>query len=97
MIKYKKQFCTSNHLEMSETPSQASVRLHSQDTFNFLESVAVQTVTPEEQNLGTYQRFLIARKQSLKKINNIKAAIRGKLQELEHQNELVKAYDQELL
>ena len=52
---------------MSETPSQAFVRLHNQDTFNFLESVAVQTVTREEQNLRTYQRFLIARKQSLKK------------------------------
>ena len=82
---------------MSETLNQEFVCLHSQDTFNFLESVAVQTVTPEEQKQRKYQRFFIARKQSLKKINNTKAAIRGKLQELEHQNELVKAYDQQLL
>ena len=97
MIKYKKNSFAPQIIEKCLKPQAKRLFVFTLDTFNLLESVAVQTVTPEEQNLRTYQRFLIARKQSLKKINNIKAAIRGKLQELEHQNELVKAYDQELL
>jgi len=61
-----------------------------------LEQVATQTVTPQEYQQRQYQRLCIARKRSLKKINNIEAAIRGKLQELIHERDLLQVYNQHL-
>lgn len=79
---------------MNQTPSEGRVQLHSPRIYQFLEQVATQSVTPQEVQEIRYQRVCIARKKSLKKVNNLEAAIRGKLQELEHESELVKQYDQ---
>lgn len=79
---------------MNQTPSEGRVQLHSPRIYQFLEQVATQSVTPQEVQEIRYQRVCVARKKSLKKVNNLEAAIRGKLQELEHESELVKQYDQ---
>lgn len=79
---------------MNQTPSEGRVQLHSPLVYQFLEQVATQSVTPQEVQEIKYQRVCVARKKSLKKVNNLEAAIRGKLQELEHERELVKQYDQ---
>lgn len=80
----------------SQSQGEERVQLHPPQVFQFLEQVATQTVTPQEYQERQYQRLCIARKRSLKKINNIEAAIRGKLQELQHERELVQGYNQQL-
>ena len=77
----------------SQTPAER-VLLHTPGVCQFLEEVVAQTVTPQEQRRIEYQRLCIARKKSLKKINNIQAAIRGKLQELEFERSVAEQYNQ---
>ena len=80
----------------SQPQSEERVQLHTPQVFQFLEQVATQTVTSQEYQQRQYQRLCIARKKSLKKINNIEAVIRGKLQELQHERDLVQVYNQHL-
>lgn len=80
----------------SQSQGDERVQLHTPQVFQFLERVATQTVTPQEYQQRQYQRLCIAKEKSLKKINNIEAAIRGKLQELQHERYLVQVYNQHL-
>ena len=80
----------------NQSPNLQRVNLHSTEVSQFLEEVSSQTVTPQEQRRIEYQRIIVARKKSLKKINNIEAAIRGKLQELEFERCCLNQYNQML-
>ena len=81
---------------MNETQSNERVPLHSDVVQAFLTQVAAATVTPEEQKLRSYQRLLIARTNTAKKVNNIQAAIRGKAQELQHERDLLRIYEEQI-
>lgn len=62
-----------------------------------MNEVATQTVTPQEAKQLECQRLQTARRKSVKKnLDNIKAPIRGKLQELQYQEHLVKVQDDQL-
>ena len=53
--------------------------LHSDVVHNFLAAVATQTVTPQEEKQRAYQRLLLARQKSVKKLSTLKHQYVGKL------------------
>ena len=72
------------------------VRVFSNGVCDFLQRTVSQSISSREKLKSDYKRLVNARKDSLKKKNNIEAKVRALLQKLEHENQLISEYQRSM-
>ena len=72
------------------------VRVFSNGVYNFLRQTATESISFQEKLKEDYKTVCNARKESIKKKNNIKTRVKALLQKLEHENQLINEYQKSM-
>ena len=72
------------------------VRVSFNGVYNFLRQIAAESISSQEKLKEDYKRVVNARKESIKKKNNIETIVKDLLQKLVHENHLISEYQRNM-